>query len=647
MESRSHWKSFVLLVALISIGWLHGFPSANGNGLPKQQAMPQRPAEGGAKAVPSTTARAQAGAPPAQRTPVNRGSISLPNWCSVGTYARNGEPLFTTMTRTEDSHKVYHNAFWHAHKWYALVPPDAMFRDGDQPGTSDTPLSTSSTDATTTTSSVASHPPSSQLEEGLSVNCALINLPVSNISSFTDNMRTGFLPGTTLLVDFPFPAFPDNLGHWAEIMLTTYSVLMDGAWRSNSVGTRGGYVDRILLPNLRKEMNDWFKEILAIAVAPGVRKGGAPVPPIIDHADLEAFPKLSWLAIENLLVVQDRDPLTAAQASERTLDGRSELDLRAGGNVGAFRRLLDGEGHIRRALYLPYTHPERKTGFIGADHGDLWRYDGCGRYVNRELDVGFSNASYAAAFRAAAYKRAGLDPPASSWVPGSPPPPPLPGSPRVMTLLLPHEDYPPVVNWQEVQEVLRRVGTATGLEVRTVTLSTDAPFVSHLDTFARSSVLVARHGPLLATATLMAPGSAVVELLPYKWEWLGLSKLYYNMTQSAGDLHHFAWRATDHRLVHYDHENYTRYHSWTPEECSARECLMVHARAGLTVNTVGATHVGRYTLWCACGCTLGCPPPARTVRFSSELESLLRAKLPDVVAGGDVGELREPWPKAV
>ncbi len=26
---------------------------------------------------------------------------------------------------------------------------------------------------------------------------------------------------------------------------------------------------------------------------------------------------------------------------------------------------------------------------------------------------------------------------------------------------------------------------------------------------------------------------------------------------------------------------HSRYHPWTPEECSARECLMVHARAGL------------------------------------------------------------------
>lgn len=32
------------------------------------------------------------------------------------------------------------------------------------------------------------------------------------------------------------------------------------------------------------------------------------------------------------------------------------------------------------------------------------------------------------------------------------------------------------------------------------------------------------------------------ELLPYKWEWGGISQLYHNISGSAGDVHHFAWR---------------------------------------------------------------------------------------------------------
>ena len=32
------------------------------------------------------------------------------------------------------------------------------------------------------------------------------------------------------------------------------------------------------------------------------------------------------------------------------------------------------------------------------------------------------------------------------------------------------------------------------------------------------------------------------ELLPYKWEWGGISQLYYNMSASTASVHHFAWR---------------------------------------------------------------------------------------------------------
>lgn len=485
-------------------------------------------------------------------------SLTLPNWCSAGPYADDDAELYTTMTRISPAYKVYHNAFWHTHKWYALVPSDK---------TNQSPAHTSS-DSTNS----GSEDKTGGLEEGLSVNCPLIRLPVSNISAVTGDLRAGFLPGTTLLVDFPFPAFPDNLGHWAEIMLPTYSVLAGGhgEWQKAAKG-RSRFVDRILFTNLRKEVNDWFRELLALAVAPGVRRGGAPVPPIIDHTDLEAFPKLSWLAFENLLVIQDR-----------------------------------------------YTHSERKTGFVGTDHGDLWRYDGCARYVNNSWHIGFSNTQFADEFRAAAYKRAGLSPPAT-WSPGAPPPTPPsqpPGSPRIFTLLLAHEDYPALVNWEEVQALLRRHAARHGAQARTVTLSTDAPFASHLDTLAASSVVVARHGPLLGTAALMAPGTAVFELLPYKWEWLGISQLYRNMTQTAGSVHHFAWRPQDHNLALYDHANYTRYHTWTPEECSARECLMVHARAGLRAEI-------------------------------QELDALLSAKLPGVLAGQPVDQLAAPWPKAV
>ena len=65
-------------------------------------------------------------------------------------------------------------------------------------------------------------------------------------------MQTGWWGGNTLLVDFPFPAFPDNMGHWAEVLLPVYSTLLTGAWRKHVQGT-SHHIDRLLLINVRRD----------------------------------------------------------------------------------------------------------------------------------------------------------------------------------------------------------------------------------------------------------------------------------------------------------------------------------------------------------------------------------------------------------
>lgn len=35
----------------------------------------------------------------------------------------------------------------------------------------------------------------------------------------------------------------------------------------------------------------------------------------------------------------------------------------------------------------------------------------------------------------------------------------------------------------------------------------------------------------------------MLELLPYNWEWHGISEVYLNLTRSVGCVHHFAWKA--------------------------------------------------------------------------------------------------------
>jgi hypothetical protein len=95
----------------------------------------------------------------------------------------------------------------------------------------------------------------------------------------------------------------------------------------------------------------------------------------------------------------------------------------------------------------------------------------------------------------------------------------------------------------QVLTALREVGRALGMAVRPYSVTPGAAFPSFVASMASTGVLVARHGPLLANALFLPPGAAVLELLPYNWEWRGISEIYLNLTRSVGSLHHFAWKA--------------------------------------------------------------------------------------------------------
>ncbi len=64
-------------------------------------------------------------------------------------------------------------------------------------------------------------------------------------------------------------------------------------------------------------------------------------------------------------------------------------------------------------------------------------------------------------------------------------------------------------------------------------------------------------------------GSVVLELLPYNWEWRGVSTIYRNITASLGDVHHFAWRAQSAKHAAYEGPDDARYGEWTHEECAS------------------------------------------------------------------------------
>lgn len=61
-------------------------------------------------------------------------------------------------------------------------------------------------------------------------------MPSIDPAAFIDNLDCGWVPGNTLALDFPFPAFPDNEGHWAELMLPSFSVLLNSTWKKHTTG---------------------------------------------------------------------------------------------------------------------------------------------------------------------------------------------------------------------------------------------------------------------------------------------------------------------------------------------------------------------------------------------------------------------------
>ena len=60
-----------------------------------------------------------------------------------------------------------------------------------------------------------------------------------------------WLGGTTVLIDQPYPSFPDNMGHWAEVLVPLYSLLTSAPWRQSHT-----HVDNIVFGNLQRSQLD-------------------------------------------------------------------------------------------------------------------------------------------------------------------------------------------------------------------------------------------------------------------------------------------------------------------------------------------------------------------------------------------------------
>lgn len=185
--------------------------------------------------------------------------------------------LGSNMVDADGEFRIYQNFWFHAQRFYTVRC-----------------MATSNDNAT-------------PVKADMTLNMMLIEMPVADAAVFYRHVQTGWWSGNTLLIDFPFPAFPDNMGHWVEVLLPVYSTLVTGAWKQQVLGA-SQHIDRLLLSNIRREQLQafhWLQAMLRISLAPGLPPG-LDLPQILCYDELETMDTRMWLGMENVLIVNDR-----------------------------------------------------------------------------------------------------------------------------------------------------------------------------------------------------------------------------------------------------------------------------------------------------------------------------------------------------
>ena len=87
-----------------------------------------------------------------------------------------------------------------------------------------------------------------------SQNVGVTRLPLADPPAFFRGVEAGWVAGTVLWLDFPFPALSGNMAHWAELLLPVYSALRSGAWKAAvPEGGDAHYVRAVLFPSLGRD----------------------------------------------------------------------------------------------------------------------------------------------------------------------------------------------------------------------------------------------------------------------------------------------------------------------------------------------------------------------------------------------------------
>ena len=129
--------------------------------------------------------------------------------------------------------------------------------------------------------------------------------------------------------------------------------------------------------------------------------------------------------------------------------------------------------------------------------------------------------------------------------------------------------------------LLHRSNSRRWVQVRVVEFTAATPFAEQLRVMASTGVLVSVHTSALANAVFLPPGRAVVELIHRNWVWWTLDRSFQAQTTAAGDLHHYAWRATRREHVAYiDPRDEQRFggEEWADEKVSQGRAPALQAR---------------------------------------------------------------------
>ena len=91
---------------------------------------------------------------------------------------------------------------------------------------------------------------SSYTDVVFSQNLGITKLPVADPAQHVRNVAAAaWLPGTTLWLDHPFNSYPDNIGHWLELLIPTYSGLAQGKWKVQAPHLKP-HISTVVFPNL-------------------------------------------------------------------------------------------------------------------------------------------------------------------------------------------------------------------------------------------------------------------------------------------------------------------------------------------------------------------------------------------------------------